>query len=136
MATAAEAAAVKELAGEGKKAKVMFDGAEREVNVTQRQVKGLFRDVLEEVRHVEPDDGDEADGIEAQPGPEVDLAGARRPARPARRAGALGAQPFAGERPDQGRHPAVEPPVPAPHRGPGIVRLPLVALPLWNRDHA
>jgi len=52
-----------------------------------RPIPRIVTDVLEEVRHVEPDDGDEADGIEAQPGPEVDLAGARRPARPARRRG-------------------------------------------------
>ncbi|XYD11316.1 hypothetical protein R1A27_13405 [Methylobacterium sp. NMS12] len=48
-----------------------------------RPIPRIVTDVLEQVRHVEPDDGNDADGIEAEP----DLAAARRPARPARRRG-------------------------------------------------
>ncbi|MGU3546520.1 hypothetical protein [Methylobacterium sp. A52T] len=57
-----------------------------------RPIPRIVADVLEQVRHVEPDDadedavdGDDADGIGA--GPEPDLAAARRAARPARRRG-------------------------------------------------
>jgi hypothetical protein len=55
-----------------------------------RPIPRIVTDVLEQVRHVEPDDedavdGDDADGIGA--GPEPDLAAARRAARPARRRG-------------------------------------------------
>jgi len=42
-------AAISELVGEGKLVKLMFNGAEREVNVTERQVKGVFREMLDEV---------------------------------------------------------------------------------------
>ncbi len=55
-----------------------------------RPIPRIVTDVLEQVRHVEPDDpdddavdGDDADGTYAGP----DLAAARRPARPARRRG-------------------------------------------------
>lgn len=41
--------ALTELIGEGKKAKFMFNGAEREVNVVERQVRGVFREMLDEV---------------------------------------------------------------------------------------
>ncbi|WCS23641.1 hypothetical protein LOK46_21085 [Methylobacterium sp. NMS14P] len=50
-----------------------------------RPIPRIVTDVLEQVRHVEPDDGNDADGIEAEPEP--DPAAARRPARPARRRG-------------------------------------------------
>ena len=48
-ADTATQAAIAELAGEGKKAKVMFGGAEREVNVSHRQVRGLFNEMLADV---------------------------------------------------------------------------------------
>lgn len=49
VATNTTKAAISELVGEGKLVKLMFNGAEREVNVTERQVKGVFREMLDEV---------------------------------------------------------------------------------------